>query len=410
MPCTTATRSLAPTPAIMIRSGAKASRLLRTTEAARTQPLALMFAAFTFALCAIAAPGGGLLSAGATGALLTIGARNQVRFLGVLLTPLLLLPAAREAPAFFLNLALMLLSGLAPAVVRSTILHLPRSSWQLALIITTPCACGMLLGLGIAAAVPGLLGAFYLGINIARHMARADARLLAWGDDGLGAVTRDLLLGRVTSGMLHDLAQPLNVISMANGNMGYIVDHLAIGDEERRQLLERIERISHHTQAAALILSLFRWFGRDGSDDPAALTVRSALERAVAATRSNVRHHGVSVELVGDGLEYELPHRHGALEMMAVAALLCAFGSFLERDGTKKRGRVLLDATLTATHICVSVQCTDAEGHPCWGKPMDHATAWLVEQVAHDAQGDFRCQVREVRPERFLIRLARYDS
>jgi signal transduction histidine kinase len=389
--------------------GARALRLLRKGERARAQPLALMFAALVFGYCSMKAPGAGLLAAGAIGALFTINARVPSRLLALVLAAGLFLPAARTVPTYWMTLAVMLLAGFAPAAMRAALLHLPRSSWQLALVVTTPCACGMFLGLGVVPNVLGMLGAFYLGINIARHMARADARLLAWGDGGLAVVTRDLLLGRVTSGMLHDLAQPLNVISMANGNMGYIIDHLAIGDEERRQLLERIERISNHTQAAALILSLFRWFGRDGSDDPAALTVRSALDRAVAATRSNVRHNGVAVELQGNALDYLLPTRHGALEMMAVAALLCAFASYLAADGTKKRGKVLLHASLSRAHLVVSVQCVDTEGRPVAGKPMDHATNWLVEQVAHEAGGDFRCLVREARPERFLIRLGRDD-
>jgi signal transduction histidine kinase len=387
--------------------GARALRLLHKDE--RAQPLALMFAALAFGLCSMKAPGGGLLAAGAIGALFTINARNQARLLAIVMAAFLLLPTARAVPTYWTTLGLMLLAGFAPAAMRSALLHLPRSSWQLALVLTTPCACGMFLGLGPVPTVLGMSGAFYLGINIARHMARADARLLAWGDDGLVVVTRDLLLGRVTSGMLHDLAQPLNVISMANGNMGYIIDHLAIGDEERRQLLERIERISHHTQAAATILSLFRWFGRDGSDDLTGLTVRSALERAVTATRSNVRHNGVTVELQGNALEYLLPTRHGALEIMAVAALLCAFASYLTPDGTKKRGRVLLHASLSPAHVVVSMQCVDTEDLPVAGKQMDYATAWLVEQVAHEAGGDFRCLVRDSRPERFLIRLGRDD-
>lgn len=390
--------------------GPAAPRFLKMGERVRTQPLALMFTALACGLCAMKAPGGGLLAAGAIGGLFTINARVQARLLALILAAFLFVPAAQSAPAYWLTLALMAMAGFAPASLRSALLHLPRSSWRLALVVTTTCACGMFLGLGLLPTIPGMFGAFYLGINIARHMARADARLLAWGEDGLGAVTRDLLLGRITSGMLHDLAQPLNVISMANGNMGYIIDHLAIGQEERRQLLERIERIAHHTQAAALILSLFRWFGRDGSDDPAALTVRSALERAVAATRSNVRHHGVAVELQGNGLDYLLPTRHGALEMMAVGALLCAFASFLAPDGTKRRGKVLLHAALSPAHVVVSVQCVGEAGEPVSGKAMDHATAWLVEQVAHEAGGDFRCLIRETRPERFLIRLGRDDT
>jgi hypothetical protein len=122
-----------------------------------------------------------------------------------------------------------------------------------------------------------------------------------------------------------------------------------------------------------------------------------------------VRHNGVTVELQGDALEYLLPARHGALEMMAVAALLCAFASYIAPDGTKKRGRVLLHTSLSPAHVVVCMQCVDTEGLPVAGKPMDYATAWLVEQVAHEAGGDFRCLVRESRPERFLIRLGRDD-
>ncbi len=388
---------------------AAAPRRWNRREWMRTQPLALMFAAFTFAICALTAPGGGLLAAGVMGALFTINARVQAFLLTLLLLPVVLVPEIRTTPAFWMTLALMLLTGVASPSVRATINRLPRSSWQLVLVATTPCACAMLMNANWIFTIPGMLGAFYLGINIARHMARADARLLAWGDDSLTTVTRDLLLGRVTSGMLHDLAQPLNVISMANGNMGYIVEHLAIDEEERRQLLERINRIGHHTEAAAAILSLFRWFGRDGSDDPAVLSVRSALERAVTATRSNVRHHGVAVELQGDGLEYQLPARHGALEMMAVAALLCAFSSFFDHDGSKKRGTVMLDATLSRTQIIVCVRCIDAEGMPVHGKSMDYATAWLVDQVAHETGGHFLSLMRESRPERFVIRLGRDD-
>lgn len=390
-----------------MNEGAAAHLRWNWREWMRTQPLALMFAALAFAICTLDAPGGGLLAAGAMGALFTIDARAQTALLTLVLLPVFFITGIQETPAFWTILALMLLTSVASRRVRSALNRLPRSSWQLVLIVTTPCACGMLMGGGWLATIPGMLGAFYLGINIARHMARADARLLAWGDDSLSTVTRDLLLGRVTSGMLHDLAQPLNVISMANGNLGYIVEHLAIDDEERRQLLERIERIAKHNQAAATILSLFRWFGRDGSDDPATLSVRSALERAVTATRSNVRHHGVGVELQGDGLDHQLPARHGALEMMAVAALLCVFASFFDADGSKKRGTVMLEATLSPTQVVVCVRCIDAEGLPVHGKPMDYATGWLVDQVAHEASGYFESLTRESHPERFMIRLKR---
>jgi signal transduction histidine kinase len=353
----------------------------------------------------------GIFAAAAVGSLLALNARLQSRILVlVLLAALVVNPERNGSLSYWLVLAQATIPAFASRPSTWRILDAPRWTWQALVIVEAAGICAMLLGYGPIPTTVALLASFYLGANITRHVAMTNARLLVWGDEGLVAVTRDLLLGRVTSGMLHDLAQPLNVISMANGNLGYIAEHLEIEDEERRQLLERIERIAHHTQGAAAILSLFRWFGRDGSDDPAELTVRSALERAVAATRSNVRHHDVAVELQGNGLDYLLPTRHGSLEMIAVAALLCAFGSFIAPDGTKRRGKVLLHATLSPAHVLLSVQCADLDGHAIPGKHMDHATVWLVEQVAHEASGDFRPILRHDRTERFRIRLGRDDT
>jgi signal transduction histidine kinase len=356
------------------------------------------------------APAAGVFAALAIGALFALNAPVQSRMLVVVLAMGVLLDLeGRGSPAYWLLVPGALLTAFAPRAWAARILHAPRWTWQPLAVVCVVSTSAVLLGFGMLPTLIAVLASFYLGANVTREMAMADARLLVWGDEGLIAVTRDLLLGRVTSGMLHDLAQPLNVISMANGNMGHIAENLAIDEGERRLLLERIERIAQHTQGAAAILSLFRWFGRDGSDDPADLTVRSALERAVAATRSNVRHHDVAVELQGNGQDYLLPTRHGSLEMIAVAALLCAFASFIAPDGTKRRGTVLLHASLSPAHVIVSVQCRDTDGHAIPGRRMDHATAWLVGQVAHEASGDFRSIRRGSKPERFMIRLGRDD-
>jgi signal transduction histidine kinase len=327
---------------------------------------------------------------------------------------LVLIPGVRDSLAYWMLMAELAVAAVTPARFVSALLQAPRWSWVFAITLGAA-AVGLMalvpiaIVLAISVAIASLC-ACYLGAGLARHLAMADARLLVWGDDGLVAVTRDLLLGRITSGMLHDMAQPLNVISMANGNMSYIVDHLEISDQARQQLQERVTRIATHTQNAASTLSLFRWFGRNGSDNHGELTVRSALERALAATRSNVRHHDVTVELQGNALDYLLPARHGELEMMAVAALLCSFASFVGTDGRKHGGKVLLFARLSPAHIVVNVECTDAEGRSMPGRHMDRATLWLIEQVAHEAAGDFRCLVRDNQPVRFILRLGRDDA
>lgn len=382
-----------------------------TRDDTRPHPWAIMLSAAILGICSAHVPIAGVFTAPAIGALLALNARRQSRILlAILMLGLLLDIKTETASAYWTVIALAGLTAFAPRGWVMRLMFLPRSTWQILAVLSSASICAMLLGYGIVPTLLALSMTFCLGAQVTRQMSNIDARLLNWGDDGLFAVTRDLLLGRVTRGMLHDLAQPLNVISMANGNMGYIAEHLAIGEDERQQLLDRVERISQHTSNAASILSLFRWFGRDGSDEAAQLSVRSALERAVGATRSNVRHHDVAVDVQGNALDYILTARHGSLEIIAVAALLCAFASFIGPDGSKRRGRVLLHATLSPAYVIVSVRCTDEAGQPVPGKTMDHATMWLVEQVAHEASGDFRCLRQSVGPERFVIRLGRDDT
>jgi len=393
----------------MIRN--RLRNMVASLAVTRPHPWLVSFPAAFLGSCSGRAPIAGALAASSIGGLVALNAYLQARIVALVLAATLLIdPAGLErSTALWLTFALALFASLAPRRWASAMMSGPRWTWHLTTLTATCSICLILLYPTWIATALAMASCFYMGGTVTRSIAKIDARLLSWGDEGLVAVTRDLLLGRVTSGMLHDLAQPLNVISMANGNMGYIAENLAIEEEERKQLLDRVARISQHTQSAANILSLFRWFGRDGNDVSAQLTVRSALERAVAATRSNVRHHDVAVEIKGDGLEYFLPTRHGHLELIAVAILLCAFGSFIAPDGTKKKGKVFLQATTSPAHVIITLRCTDAEGRAVQGKAMDHATAWLVDQVAYEASGDLRPILRDGVRERFVIRLGRDD-
>lgn len=390
-----------------------AMRLRAWEDGTRFYPGALAVCALCLGLVSSQAPAAGVIGAGAAGALFVLHKTVKAALVAAVLSAgFYIIPEARFSAAYWTVLAMVCAAGFFPRSLVLVLLRAPRWTWVVALLLAMASFCCVLLlksPLATAAVFSGSLSAAFLGAGLARHLAMVDARLLAWGEDGLVPVTRDLLLGRVTAGMLHDLAQPLNVISMANGNMRYIVEQLDISEESRKQLLDRVARISSHTEAAAFILSLFRWFGRDGDKERSTLNVRSALECAVAATKSNVRHHGVVVELEGNALEHVLPEHHGALEMMAVAALLSAFGSFIGPNNEKRRGRVLLKAAMSPAHVVVTVQCIEEDGAPAPARKLDHATLWLVEQVAIEAGGDFRSMLRSSQPTRFVIRLGRDD-
>lgn len=388
-------------------------RLRAWEDGTRLFPGVIAFGAIAFGLAVPQAPEAAMPAACAIGALFVMNKRAKLGFVAAVLGAALLLHAgARSVIEFWLLLGLTIAvlgipKRLAPALLRSS-----RWVWVLALALAIACRAAAYFFPGPAAtafSIAGMPFAAYLGCGLARQLAMGDARLLSWGKDGLLPVTRDLLLGRITSGMLHDLAQPLNVISMANGNLGYIVDQLDIDPRSKGDITDRIARIATHAESAAYILGLFRGFGRDGNRELNTLNVRGALERAIAATKSSVRHHGVSVELAGDGLEHLVPAQHGALEMMAVAALLNGFAAYVGDDGERSKGLVRLTARLGPAFVTISVQCLREDGAPIAGRMPDQATLWLVEQVALSASADFRCYHRQTATTRFLIRLGRDD-
>lgn len=320
-------------------------------------------------------------------------------------------PSITTSVAFWTPALLAVAVLVLPSQPLSLLIRVPRALWPVTTATSIACLFFELIivdPIGKLFIIPACLGSALLSAGLTRHLALADAHVLAWGEHGLETLTRHLLLGRITSGMLHDLSQPLNVISMANGNLGYIVEHLEISPDERSQMMERIRRIANSTENSSAILSLFRWFGRDGSADQGLSSIRSALERAIAVTRSNVRHSGVTVELQGDALDHRLPIRHGAVEMMAVTALLSAFGGFIAPDGhqTRIRGTLLIRADLADGLVRITVNCTDDEGQPSITCEIDRATLWLVEQVARANDSSFDFVSRKGRSECFRMLIA----
>lgn len=376
-------------------------------------PAALGASTLVLGFASVTAPVAGVIAAVGAGALCVLRKRfHALAVVALMLGVLAFLPPGAFSSAYWLLIALLLVAAAAPLRIAPSLLRVAPMTWAVCLVICAASIGGLLLEHGVPMhffIFAGCASSFLLGAGLARHLAMVDARILAWGEEGLAAVTRDLLLGRITSGMLHDLSQPLNVISMANGNLGYIAEHLETDDATRQQLLERIARIATHTQSAASILTLFRWFGRSAYQDGATLTVRSALNRAVQATRSNVRYHGVEVELDGDALDMFSARHHGRIEMMAVAALLSALSAYGSSDGERARGRIVLFARGGPDEIVIEVRCFDTEGAPVQCKPLDNATLWLIEQVAHEAGGEFRSLAHRSDEMQFVFRFESHD-
>src|SRR5690606_1497288 len=126
------------------------------------------------------------------------------------------------AAGYWVLLALLAVAALLSRHPAMLIARLPTAALAMGLITAAAGMCLALLyqGPGLARAVViASLCAAGAGAGWLHHNRRGIAASDGAGADDLEALTRDLLLGRMTVGMVHDLAQPLNVIVMAAGNL-----------------------------------------------------------------------------------------------------------------------------------------------------------------------------------------------
>jgi hypothetical protein len=195
---------------------------------------------------------------------------------------------------------------------------------------------------------------------------------------------------------------------MANGNLGYVLDRANVPDPQGSQLTERVRKIATHADAAAQLLGNFRWFGQDGGRENQEMTVGSALERAVGATRAAARKSGVVVEIRGDALIHPVPLRHGTIEMMATAALLEVMQMLAQRPPDSQPPQpIVLEATRTETDIEISVLSRSGDDAQLSRDDIADATYDLVTRLAASCRSELRRIGQKGYPVRFLLRLDR---
>jgi signal transduction histidine kinase len=347
-----------------------------------------------------------LLVAAASGALIGLGSRLWMVTLGVAMLAWLATHLATSGSALWL-VAVTLVLGAIPRPrplprLPGPVLAAAPVLIALALLLVAQGLAGWpasLLALACVAAT--LYGAALVAAAI---VDRGGPAALPVGSDRVGAIARHFLLGRIAPGLSHDLGQSLNVIIMANSNIAYIVDQLDLSAEERSQLTARIARIGTHSDMAAGILGLLRWFGRDDARDKGAMTVGSALERAIAAVRPQARAARMAIELRGDALDFPAAARQGAIEMIGVAALLDLLATTGEEDGEASR-RIVLDASHDGGEVAVRLLSEHMPPEEMRRSPVDQVTLDLASDFAGQCGGEVRQVRRRNDPVQMVIRL-----
>jgi C4-dicarboxylate-specific signal transduction histidine kinase len=101
-------------------------------------------------------------------------------------------------------------------------------------------------------------------------------------------------LGELTTGVAHELNNPLNNIGLFVGNA---IDRIMLADPDRERLVSDLEKAMEQVRKATEIITHLRTFGRAAPVSLEPVDIRDAINRALSLTSEQLRQRGIEVEL-----------------------------------------------------------------------------------------------------------------
>ena len=101
-------------------------------------------------------------------------------------------------------------------------------------------------------------------------------------------------LGELTTGVAHELNNPLNNIGLFVGN---VIDELRLGEGEPERLIGDLEKAMEQVRKATEIISHLRTFGRVAPVEVEPVDVDDVIERSLLLMQEQLRLRGIDVEL-----------------------------------------------------------------------------------------------------------------
>jgi C4-dicarboxylate-specific signal transduction histidine kinase len=101
-------------------------------------------------------------------------------------------------------------------------------------------------------------------------------------------------LGELTTGVAHELNNPLNNIGLFVGN---VIDRVEAGEEDLDRVLEDLERVVEQVQKATEIITHLRTFGRAAPISLEPVGVQEVIDRALSLLQEQLRLRQISVTL-----------------------------------------------------------------------------------------------------------------
>ncbi|HYY34643.1 MAG TPA: ATP-binding protein [Gaiellaceae bacterium] len=101
-------------------------------------------------------------------------------------------------------------------------------------------------------------------------------------------------LGELTTGVAHELNNPLNNIGLFVGN---VIDRIARGEEDRERIVHDLGQVVEQVQKATEIITHLRTFGRAAQVTLEPVDVQDVIQRALSLVQEQLRLRLITVEL-----------------------------------------------------------------------------------------------------------------
>jgi C4-dicarboxylate-specific signal transduction histidine kinase len=101
-------------------------------------------------------------------------------------------------------------------------------------------------------------------------------------------------LGELTTGVAHELNNPLNNIGLFVGN---VIDRVMLGESEAARVVEELEKAMEQVRKATEIITHLRTFGRAAPITLEPVDVVEAIQRALSLTSEQLRQRGIEVKI-----------------------------------------------------------------------------------------------------------------
>lgn len=153
-------------------------------------------------------------------------------------------------------------------------------------------------------------------------------RIIAEKDTELYQLSRHASLAEVTTGIAHELAQPLTGIKGIAQNM---VDDLNYDDFDKLQALSELQKISSLVDKSSSIIDHIRNFSKKSNFSMKLLDINTAILEAIDLVNHQLRKN--NIELICN-LDHDLPFIHGdtiSIEQLIVNLILNAKDAVIEK-------------------------------------------------------------------------------